>query len=75
MQKSVEIFSRNGASVFTVGSDLISDNNLSSAQSPHSLLNEICQITSFYKFVESLSCRMGFNPDNPPMLNKVTETV
>lgn len=75
VQKSVEIFSKNGTNVFTVGSDLISDNNLPSAQSPHSLLNEICQITSFYKFVESLSCRMGFNPDNPPMLNKVTETV
>lgn len=75
VKKSIEILSRNGASVFTVGSDLNNDNNLATAQSPHSLLNEICQITSFYKFVESLSCQMGFNPDKPPMLNKVTETV
>ncbi|NRA87715.1 MAG: SIS domain-containing protein [Rhizobiales bacterium] len=73
--KSVEIFSRNGASVFTVGSDLGTASNLSSAPSPHFLLNEICQITSFYKFVEKLSCHMGLNPDKPPLLNKITETI
>ena len=30
---------------------------------------------SFYRFIEALARRRGFNPDTPPHLRKVTETV
>lgn len=58
--KSTKILANSGATVLTVGTG-ISDYNLPSIKSPHILLNEICQITSFYKFVEQLSCHMGLN--------------
>jgi glucosamine--fructose-6-phosphate aminotransferase (isomerizing) len=32
-------------------------------------------IQSFYRAASVLSLRRGFNPDVPPHLNKVTETV
>jgi glucosamine--fructose-6-phosphate aminotransferase (isomerizing) len=32
-------------------------------------------IVSFYGFVEELARRRGFDPDTPPHLRKVTETV
>lgn len=73
--KAITILSDSGARVLTVGGSLNDIENLLTVKSPHALLNEICQITSFYKFVEQLSCRVGLNPDAPPMLKKVTETV
>jgi glucosamine--fructose-6-phosphate aminotransferase (isomerizing) len=30
---------------------------------------------TFYRFIEGLARRRGFNPDTPPHLRKVTETV
>lgn len=41
----------------------------------HPLLDPICQITSFYGFVERLSVSLGFNPDAPEQLSKVTVTI
>jgi glutamine---fructose-6-phosphate transaminase (isomerizing) len=31
-------------------------------------------VQSFYRLVNALAVRRGFDPDHPPMLNKVTET-
>ena len=31
--------------------------------------------STFYRFIEALARRRGFNPDTPPHLRKVTETV
>jgi glucosamine--fructose-6-phosphate aminotransferase (isomerizing) len=41
----------------------------------HPITDALALIVSFYGFVEALSRRRGFNPDNPPNLKKVTETV
>ena len=41
----------------------------------HPLTDALALIVSFYAFVESLSRRRGFNPDEPPHLKKVTETL
>lgn len=41
----------------------------------HPALNPICQVVSFYRFVEHLSVSLGENPDAPALLRKVTETV
>ncbi|RAK52869.1 SIS domain-containing protein [Phenylobacterium deserti] len=45
------------------------------AVSAHPTLQPILQIQSFYKAVNALSVARGLDPDNPPHLRKVTETV
>ncbi len=41
----------------------------------HPLLDPLTRVVSFYAFIERLSRRLGLDPDQPPHLNKVTETV
>lgn len=45
------------------------------ATAPHPALAPLLVIQSFYRAIESMARRRGFNPDMPPHLNKVTETV
>ena len=39
------------------------------------LIAPLALIASFYAFIEALAWRRGFDPDQPPHLRKVTETV
>lgn len=39
------------------------------------LFDPLIQSIAFYKFVEKLACNLGENPDAPPGLKKVTETM
>jgi glucosamine--fructose-6-phosphate aminotransferase (isomerizing) len=41
----------------------------------HPALEPILQIQSFYRAVNALAARRGFDPDNPRHLKKVTETI
>jgi glucosamine--fructose-6-phosphate aminotransferase (isomerizing) len=41
----------------------------------HPAIEPILQIQSFYRAANALSLRRGFDPDRPPNLRKVTETV
>lgn len=41
----------------------------------HPLTDPLPLVVSFYAFVEQLSRHLGFDPDAPPHLNKVTETL
>jgi glucosamine--fructose-6-phosphate aminotransferase (isomerizing) len=45
------------------------------AATSHPLTDPLALIVSFYGFVEALARHRGLNPDAPPMLKKVTETV
>ena len=45
------------------------------AASPHPACAPLLTIQSFYRAIEALARRRGFDPDVPPHLNKVTETV
>jgi len=45
------------------------------AATGHPITDALSLIVSFYGFVEALSRRRGFNPDVPPNLKKVTETI
>jgi len=45
------------------------------AATGHPLTDPLALIVSFYGFVEALARHRGLNPDEPPMLRKVTETV
>ena len=41
----------------------------------HPLVAPLVLAVSFYAFIEGLARRRGFDPDTPPHLRKVTETV
>ena len=40
----------------------------------HPVIGPIVMVQSFYRLVNALSVARGYDPDHPPMLNKVTET-
>ena len=43
--------------------------------SAHPVIEPILYVQSFYKMVNALALARGFDPDRPPHLNKITETV
>ncbi|TKR29376.1 SIS domain-containing protein [Luteimonas gilva] len=45
------------------------------ASSPHPACAPLLAVQSFYRVINALALRRGHNPDVPPHLNKVTETV
>ena len=45
------------------------------AEAPHPALAPLLAVQSFYRAINALALRRGYNPDLPPHLNKVTETV
>jgi glucosamine--fructose-6-phosphate aminotransferase (isomerizing) len=64
-----------GAATFVTSERVSAARVLPFAVSGHPLTDALVLIVSFYGFVEALSRRRGFDPDPPPHLNKVTETV
>lgn len=48
---------------------------LPSLEGVHPLTAPLVLVVSFYRFVEALARRRGFDPDAPPYLRKVTQTV
>ncbi len=47
---------------------------LAKVESGHPITDPLPLIVSFYVFVEQLARHLGFDPDRPPHLNKVTQT-
>jgi len=66
-----EEFAARGAKVWLAGEG----GNLPVATAPHPLCAPLLTVLSFYRAINALALRRGFNPDLPPHLNKVTETV
>ena len=66
-----EEFAARGAQVWLTGEG----GNLPTATAPHPLCAPLLTIQSFYRAINALALRRGNNPDLPPHLNKVTETV
>jgi glutamine---fructose-6-phosphate transaminase (isomerizing) len=64
-----------GAKVFVTSNMPSTATTLPFATSNHSLTDALCQIVSFYGFVEMLSRQRGLDPDKPSFLRKVTETI
>ena len=70
-----EKFEGEGADVF-VTSDLgASATRLPFISTGHPLTDPLLLIVSFYVFIERLARKKGINPDSPPNLRKVTETI
>jgi glucosamine--fructose-6-phosphate aminotransferase (isomerizing) len=64
-----------GADVFLTGADVAGAVRLPSVPGLHPLCAPLVLSVSFYAFIEGLARRRGFDPDVPPHLRKVTETV
>ncbi|MGH7025873.1 SIS domain-containing protein [Brevundimonas sp.] len=68
-------FARRGARVFFAGATTAPGVTALPTISGHPALEPILLIQSFYRLAATLSTARGFDPDRPPYLNKVTETV
>jgi len=64
-----------GAKAFLTSDRPGAAHQLPFAATGHPITDPLALIVSFYGFVEALARHRGLNPDAPPMLKKVTETV
>lgn len=64
-----------GADVFVTGTDAPGATRLPAVAGLHPLVAPLVLIASHYACVEALARRRGFDPDTPPHLRKVTETL
>jgi glutamine---fructose-6-phosphate transaminase (isomerizing) len=63
-----------GAPVFVIGGDCDGATRLP-VPSAHPLIEPMLQITAFYRAANAISVERGLDPDRPPNLSKVTETL
>ena len=68
-------FQARGARVWCAAPGAPTDIALPVVPSAHPLCAPILAVQSFYRAANALAVRRGFDPDLPPHLNKVTETV
>ncbi len=68
-------FASRGAHVWITSPDAGDTNALPVAEAPHPVCAPLIAIQGFYRAANALSIRRGRNPDVPPHLNKVTQTV
>ena len=64
-----------GVDVFVTSDTKSAAHNLSFARGSHALTDPLLLVVTFYVFIEQLARRLGLNPDQPPHLRKVTETI
>lgn len=70
-----EMFLQRGACMISVGGQYSGAHELAAIYDDSPEFLPILHIQAFYKYVEALSRARGLNPDRPPYLNKVTETL
>lgn len=73
--QTAERLAAQGADVFLTGATATGATTLPTMTGLHPLTAPLVLAVSFYAFVEALARRRGFDPDTPPHLRKVTETV
>lgn len=73
--QTAERLAAQGADVFVTGATAQGCVTLPSVGGLHPLVAPLVLAVGFYGFVEALARRRGFDPDTPPYLRKVTETV
>lgn len=66
---------KQGATAFATTTRVTAARQLPFAPTGHPITDGLSLIVSFYGFVEKLSRARGLDPDHPPHLKKVTETV
>lgn len=75
IQELVTDFAGRRAQVLTAGDKLTGGTELPVVAGAHPMLEPLLFIQSFYRMANQLSVARGYHPDQPPHLNKVTETV
>jgi len=75
IKATAERLAAQGADVFITGAQAQGCTALPAASGLHPLVAPIVVGVSFYHFVEQLARRRGFDPDTPPHLRKVTQTL
>ncbi len=73
--KVADSLSEQGADLFITSDKTKSDQQLPFVASGHALTDPLLLILCYYNFIEKLARLKGLNPDEPPHLKKVTETV
>jgi len=71
---AAEKLAREGASVFLSADGAQNSAKLDFVATGHPLSDALCLVISFYVFVEAYARHLGFDPDQPPRLHKVTRT-
>jgi len=74
MEELVDALAANRADILLAGFEDARALNLPALKA-HPALQPILLLQSFYRMAEQLSRSRGMNPDRPPHLNKVTETI
>jgi len=74
MNETLRTLSRFGAQIFAAGTGVVAGQTLP-ASGGHPALEPMLMIQSFYRMANTLSLRRGYDPDRPPHLSKITETV
>lgn len=74
LQAVADAFAERGAPVLVVGGASAGRGSLPCAADLHPVITPIAIAQSFYRMVEALALRRGYDPDHPPLLRKVTET-
>jgi glucosamine--fructose-6-phosphate aminotransferase (isomerizing) len=72
---TAERLAAQGADVYLTGGTAKGAVTLPSVPGLHPLVAPLVLAVSFYAFIEGLARRRGFDPDTPPHLRKVTETM
>jgi glucosamine--fructose-6-phosphate aminotransferase (isomerizing) len=75
MADAADVLAGKGASVFVTSGLSAKAGTLPHAATGHPLTDPLPLIVSFYVFVEAFARSKGLNPDQPPNLRKVTETL
>jgi glucosamine--fructose-6-phosphate aminotransferase (isomerizing) len=70
-----DVFRQRGAKVFVAAPGMQGSGMLPVLAGLPALCTPLLIIQSFYRAASGLALLRGFNPDVPPHLNKVTETV
>ncbi len=68
-------FAARGAKVWVTSPDAAQPHALPVAEAPHPVCAPLIAIQGFYRAANALAIRRGRDPDVPPHLNKVTQTV
>jgi glucosamine--fructose-6-phosphate aminotransferase (isomerizing) len=74
IQELAAEFAARGARVLIAGSEAAGAVTLPTIAA-HPVIEPLLRIQSFYRMAEMLARSRGLDPDHPPHLNKVTETV
>lgn len=72
---TAERLAAQGADVFLTGAEARGVVTLPAVQGLHPLVAPLVLVAGFYAFIEALARQRGFDPDTPPHLRKVTETL